>query len=119
NNWETSDQLLAQLKKDQLLLKVSYDPLAINLGATLADTSDAAWPESVRKTWPFFMMGASQMWLAQVQKMKQDTQESSILELRYQTIQRKMTELWQEQGQHALVHHLSALYAYQPVLMRF
>ncbi|TXL14868.1 hypothetical protein BMR04_12605 [Methylococcaceae bacterium HT3] len=52
-----SNQLLAQLKKDQLLLKVSYDPLAINLGATLADTSDAAWPESVRKNLAFFYDG--------------------------------------------------------------
>ena len=113
------NKLLAKLQKEQRLLKVSYDPLTANSDVTLADTSDPVWPETIRKTWPFFMMGASQMWLAQVQILKHDTQKNHAIEARYKIIQNKMTELWQQQGQHSLVHHLSALYAYQPVLTRF
>jgi len=30
-----------------------------------------------------------------------------------------MTDIWQEQGQHAMLHHLNAVYAYQPLLMRY
>ncbi len=114
-----NDKLLAQLQQQRLLLKVSYDPFVGKSGATLAETSDPGWPESIRETWPYFMMGVSQMWLAQVQALKLDTQDDQDIEPYYQAIQRKITELWQQQGQHAMIHHLNALYAYQPVLMRF
>ena len=114
-----SNKLLAQLQQQQELLKVSYDPLAVNSEARLADTSDPVWPATVRKTWPLFIMGASQMWLAQIEIIKQSTSTESDIILRYQSIQDQMTELWGQQGKHALIHHLSALYAYQPVSMRF
>lgn len=111
--------LLAELQETQRVLKISYDQPAESTQALLADTSDPVWPETMRASWPYFMMGASQMWLAQLQSIKDETLELDTLEQRYQEIQAKLTEQWQEQGQHALIHHLSALYAYQPVLVRF
>ncbi|SMG65524.1 conserved hypothetical protein [methanotrophic bacterial endosymbiont of Bathymodiolus sp.] len=65
------------------------------------------------------MMGASQMWLAQIEMIKQGTPEEKGMAQRHKSIQEQITELWQQQGQHALMHHLSALYAYQPVAIRF
>ena len=103
----------------QLLIKVAYDPLYNNRQTRLADTSDPAWPEKIRSSWPFFMMGASHMWLEQIHAFRLETLNQPDMQQRYQVIQSKMTELWQQQGQHALLHHLSALYAYQPVLSRF
>lgn len=114
-----NNQLLAELLEKQRVLKVSYEPLAINADALISDTSDPGWPEEMRQTWPLFIMGASQMWLAQVKIFKAETTEKQAVEHRYQKIQGKMSELWQQQGQHALIHHLGALYAYQPVLTRF
>jgi len=113
------NNLVAELHRQQLLLKVNYAPLTVNLHTILADTSDTTWPESVRQSWPFFMMGASQMWMAQVKTLKQETADNQAIEQRYQIIQGKLNELWQQQGQHALIHHLSALYAYRPVSVRF
>ena len=30
-----------------------------------------------------------------------------------------VTQLWIDQGQHAILHHLNAVYAYQPLLIRY
>jgi hypothetical protein len=114
-----SNKLLVLLQHQQELLKVSYDPLTTDLHRVIADTSDPVWPAEVRASWPLFMMGASQMWLAQIEMIKQETPEEQGVALRYKRIQEQVTELWQQQGQHALMHHLSALYAYQPVAIRF
>lgn len=114
-----NSKLLTTLLEKKYLDKVSYDPLQIKSPATIADTSDPAWPDEMRNSWPFFMMGASQMWLAQVRSYKQQISDDAELKLRYQGIQASITELWRDQGKHALIHHLNGLYAYQPVLVRF
>jgi hypothetical protein len=112
-------KILLQLQQQRDLLKVSYDPLTTDLHKVIADTSDPVWPAEIRASWPLFMMGASQMWLAQIEMIKQGTPEEKGMAQRYKSIQEQITELWQQQGQHALMHHLSALYAYQPVAIRF
>ncbi len=112
-------KILIELQNQHLITKVSNDPLYRSEQTKIADTSDAAWPEKMRETWPYFMMGASQMWLAQVDAFKQETDESIAIEQRYISLHNKITELWQQQGQHALMHHLNAVYAYQPILVRF
>lgn len=114
-----NNRILAELQEQQRVLKASYEPQVEDTLASIADTSDPSWPEEMRDTWPLFIMGASQMWLAQVKIFKAETVAEQAVELRYQVIQGKMTDLWQQQGQHALIHHLGALYAYQPVLTRF
>ena len=114
-----SNELLAELQQQQELLKVNYDSLAVITEVALADISDPVWPATIRETWSLFMMGASQMWLAQIEIIKQGTPEEQGMTQRYKSIQDQITEHWQQQGQHALMHHLSALYAYQPVSIRF
>ena len=113
-----NNKLINKLYQQQLLQKVIYDPLD-NGQKRLADTSDPAWPETIRSSWPFFMMGASQMWLEQIRHYKQETLNPPEMQQRYRLIQSKMTDLWQQQGQSAMLHHLNALYAYQAVLVRF
>lgn len=114
-----SDGLLLQLQKQHKLIMISYDSVKPKTMTNLADTSDSVWPETVRQSWPYFMMGASQMWLTQVQDFKQEMQNIHELEQRYKIIQSKLSSLWQKQGDRVLLHHLSALYAYQPVQIRF
>ena len=114
-----NNKVLTKLHRQQLLSEVSYDPLYNNRQTKIADTSDPTWPEKIRSSWPFFMMGASQMWLGQIRAFKQETPDELEIKQRYITIQNNLTDIWQQQGQHALMHHLNALYAYQPVLVRF
>ncbi len=114
-----NNKLLAKLRNQHMLVKVIYDPLYNNEKTKIADTSDPAWPVKMRSTWPFFMMGVSQMWLEQIRAFKKEPLNESEMKQSYITIQRKITDLWQHQGQHAVIHHLNSLYAYQPVLLRF
>jgi hypothetical protein len=40
------------------------------------------------------------------------------LQAEYQRAQEHLSALWKVHGSHALLHHLNALFAYQPVLAR-
>jgi hypothetical protein len=81
--------------------------------------SDDRWPEPVQKTWPAMIMGVSRMWLDMVSELAAEEYATSDLDERYRKVQAGMTDIWQDQGQHAMLHHLNAVYAYQPLLMRY
>lgn len=85
----------------------------------IEDTSDDSWPLSVRKAWPAMIMGSSRMWLELVSELSAREKSTDDLEAKYKKVQEDITRLWQEEGQHAVLHHLNALYAYQPLLIRY
>ena len=64
-------------------------------------------------------MGASRMWLDLVSDLA--SRESSIdgIDAKYKKVQDEITRIWREQGQHAILHHMNAVYAYQPLLIRY
>ncbi|CAA6823180.1 MAG: Unknown protein [uncultured Thiotrichaceae bacterium] len=85
----------------------------------IEDTSDPIWSENLQKTWPAFIMGVSETWLGLVVDLA-STQKSDLPTLeRYENTQKELTTLWQKQGKHAFFHHINAIFAYQPLLMRF
>lgn len=117
-------------------LLLSKQVLAVNTGnvggegATMIDaTSDKNWSPAMQKTWPYFLMGSSKMWLEQVKiaaeavesDMAVDWGEAAPLVERYQRVHQEVSRHWIYEGQHALFHHLGALYGYQPInlLQRF
>ena len=101
------------------LTRVTVDDVTSITRPNIEDTSDDNWPLSVQKTWPAMIMGASRMWLDLVSDLA--SRESSIggLEAKYKKVQDDITRIWSEQGQHAILHHLNAVYAYQPLLIRY
>jgi hypothetical protein len=109
-----------QLQKSGQITRVDYDPPDKNPKPEIKDTSDPAWPVAIQKTWPTFIMGASQMWLDLVLQLKVG-QANNIADQRaaYQAIDRQITQLWAEHGQHAWLHHLNALYGYSPIDIHF
>jgi hypothetical protein len=88
----------------------------------IEDTSDKNWPVSIQKTWPYYIMGVSQMWLNLIAQVADDNMKSdspsSIKEIEtfYKQVDEIMTELWQKQGRHAFMHHLNALFGYKPLI---
>jgi len=99
--------------------RLSLDDVTTIKRPNIEDTSDKNWPVSVQKTWPALIMGASRMWLDLVSELA--SRESSIggLEAKYKKVQEDLTGIWREEGQHAVLHHLNAVYAYQPLLIRY
>ncbi len=118
-----TDPLVNDLKSAGLLAKDVYDDPAKSTLPNIEDTGDKNWPASIQKTWPYYIMGASQMWLNLIaeiaaEKLADDPAPSSIEEIEafYQQVDETITDLWQKEGRHAFMHHLNALFEYEPLI---
>lgn len=91
--------------------------------AALEQTSDPVWPIEIQRSWPWFIMGASQTWLKLLQQISSDQSRDDshtpmdypALLTHYQTVDVELTQQWQQFGQHAYLHHLNAIFGYQPL----
>ena len=119
-----NDSLVQQLLNNGILVCVRYDDTSVISRPYIQDTSDPNWSIEIQKSWPYFIMGASRMWLDTLTQISLEyTRSYSFITLdeklkAYQDIYDSMTYLWQEQCGHALLHHLYALYGYVPVKVR-
>lgn len=92
--------------------------------SALYATSDAGWPQPLQESWPMFIMGVSQTWLALIEFHAReqgvdagDEDMGSQIE-RYANVSQAVNTLWSQNAQHAFFHHLSAIFGYQPVNIR-
>lgn len=81
-------------------------------------TSDKSWVLEVQKSWPYYIMGVSEMLLDLVHQLKRGAKapalDSEIDQLRsfYFQLNNELYGIWQHQGSHAFLHHLNALFGY-------
>jgi hypothetical protein len=98
------------------------DPASVSRPG-IGGTSDPAWSEPLRQAWPYYIMGASQMWLDLVSQLARnvgptdDAPSFERLDARYATVSTAMTMLWQNEGRHAFLHHLNAIFGYESILI--
>jgi hypothetical protein len=138
---ETADQIYDSLKSNALLKEMIgsglitqdvYDNTGVVAKPNIEDTSDDNWSPQVKKSWPYFIMGVSQMWLTSIGEIAEDLspgqRPSSLQEALafYRQVDENLKRLWQEEGGHSMLHHLYAIFGYEPVrvdradiLMRF
>ena len=88
------------------------------------DTSDPAWPPSLQRSWPSFIMGVSSLWLGLIDEAAAELPADgagagihAVLE-RYRKADTRVTSIWHKEGQHAFLHHLNAIFGYEPMLLR-
>lgn len=118
-----SDSLLKELEENGNILHVGYDDTSTITRPNIEDTSDAKWSSPVKKAWPHYIMGASQMWLNLIAEISEETSTenipSSLKEqlIFYEQIRESIKTTWQTEGQHAFLHHINALFGYDPVLI--
>jgi hypothetical protein len=110
------------LKTAGVLEKDLYDDPTRITRPNIEDTGDQKWPSAVQKSWPYYIMGASQMWLnliaeSAAEKLT-DRPPATLSEIDsfYQQVDRVITQLWKNEGRHAFLHHLNALFEYEPLL---
>jgi hypothetical protein len=113
------DELVAAKQLTQLLAPCGSDKNQQAIEAS----SDPRWDPRLQKTWPHFIMGVSAHWLALIEEVGREipltaTDSAALLE-RYRRIHQAIDEIWRKEGQHAHLHHLNALFGYQPLLMRY
>ncbi len=111
--------VLARLRAAGTVSWVGFDDVRKVTRPAIEDTSDGNWSLPVQQTWPALIMGASRMWLDLVGVLAAAHADEADLERRYELVQRDLNSIWAEQGQHAMLHHLSALFAYEPLLIRY
>lgn len=105
-----------RLRADGHLRRYRVDEAAGDTPGALAATSDRSWPPLLQREWPHFIQGASRMWLGLVGAEVARTDGVGRYE-RYAAAAEAVDDLWFEEANHALFHHLSALFGYQPVLV--
>ena len=117
-----SNEFVSEMKFAGMIIEDRYDNTDRITKPRIEDTSDATWPPSIQKNWPYFIMGASQMWLNLISETIADVPNSdrplSLQENveQYKKANATISELWQKKGQHAFLHHLSALFGYQEII---
>lgn len=111
--------VLRDLRRDGVVTAVTFDDLTRITRPNVEDTSDRHWSLPLQQTWPAFAMGVSRMWLDLVGEMADRHAGEPDLETRYRAVQADVTDIWAGEGQHALLHHLSALFAYQPLFITY
>jgi hypothetical protein len=122
-----ADPLLAEMNAAGVLERVVIDDPEAPSRTDPAATSDPAWSPAMQASWPYFIMGTSQLWLDLMDQIAAEAAEvSPPKELNglmgfYEDLAARMTATWQQEGRHALLHHLNALFGYErlAVFMRF
>ena len=83
-------------------------------------TSDKNWPVKLQNAWPAYIMGVSSTWLQLIDQEVMDDKTgddiASLLEI-YKKADARISKLWYEDGEHAFLHHLDAVFGYKPVLI--
>ncbi|MCL6416469.1 hypothetical protein MIB92_12470 [Aestuariirhabdus sp. Z084] len=116
-NHPWSNQLLAED-----LVRMHHRGISNNSRPDIADSSDPNWSPELASAWPHYIMGISEFWLSLIRDYRSQQALPANLDQarqRYQEINEQLTDTWQSEGHHALLHHLSASFAYQPLLIRY
>ena len=118
-----ADPLLNQMKQSGIIVRHIFDDTSAVVKPGIEDTSDPMWSVQIQKSWPYFIMGASQTWLDLIVQQAQNTAAenppSSLegLQFFYQQLHQSINASWQQEGRHAFLHHLNAIFGYEPVIV--
>ena len=77
----------------------------------------------MQRAWPWFATGVSANWLALIREVAAGREPPPARDLQalvahYAAVHDEVTALWREAGQHAWLHHLNALFGYQPLVFQ-
>jgi len=120
-NQVNADPFLEEMKAGGILAQAHFDDTNFVARPRLEDTSDRRWSLPVQRSWPYYIMGVSEMWL----HMIQETVELNPSEVKpqslqdylafYKKVEESITEAWKREGRHAYLHHLNAMFGYEPL----
>ncbi|MDJ0622526.1 MAG: hypothetical protein QNJ17_06155 [Desulfocapsaceae bacterium] len=128
---EVAAQIFAEIHQNELL----NNAIAANLvervktdnpqnpkNPDIEATSDPNWSVNLQKNWPAFIMGVSSFWLGLIddslEVVPKDINDPLVLLEEYRKADAKIAEIWRQEGQHALLHHLNAIFGYKPMTIR-
>ncbi len=117
----TKNELAIQLQQKNFIERIILDDLENNPRTSIKDTSDNNWSEEIQTAWPAYIMGVSNMWLQLIEQEIDDSADSTdinVLVDKYRLANQNVTRLWQTEAQHAFLHHLNAIFGYEPLAIK-
>ena len=113
--------VLKQLLKEKIVERIILDDPDKPRHPEIESMSDPKWSPALQRNWPSYIMGVSSLWLGLIDDLTSDVpmDESSIHNLleNYRRIEATITSMWYKEGQHAFLHHLNAIFGYEPMLI--
>ena len=107
-----------------MIVRDAYDDTGAITRPNIEDTSDRSWSPAIQKSWPFYIMGVSEMWLNLIREVASQTSGGKTPatveeQLRfYEQVNASIEQMWKDEGQHAFLHHLNAIFGYEPLTVR-
>jgi hypothetical protein len=115
--------ILKRLKQNKILNRYVPEQTKNLQRPNMQDTSDKGWPEEIQRAWPFFINGVCRAWLDLIEQITarslKPIKRPNINEevAGYISVAQELNALWGQHGQHAFLHHLNAVFGYQPLPM--
>lgn len=119
-----SNPLSAQLINEKIIEKIRLDDPDNPKHPGIEDTSDKDWSIAIQKSWPYYIMGVSILWLdllnqETIQGKLETSKSIKSQQVQYKQINEKITQQWKLQGKHAFFHHISGIFGYEPLEVRY
>jgi len=116
------NEIVQGLKNQGIIERLSFLDINTNRRPEIGDTSDDVWAAVLQQTWPYFIMGVSQTWLGLIDKLAEQGEVVNDMSItdqveRYKSLNVKISEIWEQQGGHAFLHHLNAIFGYQELFV--
>lgn len=113
--------VLQQVRDRGLVTRIIMDDPATTVRQGIAATSDPQWSPTLQRHWPAYIMGVSLLWLGliddAVAAQPSDPQAEEDPMTVYRAAEKQVAALWFKEGQHAFMHHLSAVFGYRELLI--
>lgn len=127
-----ADPKVIGLLDREVIAELYISDLDDNKQRQIQDGSDQVWTPEIQAAWPEFAMGVSKSWLVLVDEIARKYRDSNAAEIEaddelsiYSVVNDEINKMWEQQGNHAYLHHLNALFGYKELfvierkLMRF
>ncbi|MBS1172694.1 MAG: hypothetical protein H6R12_1524 [Proteobacteria bacterium] len=119
-----TDPLVIEMTQAGLLDRVECEGFAAERERLVEGSSDPRWSPELQRAWPYYIMGVSEMWLrlidehARAAAPQEEAPDLGRTVAFYRQVDQAVTRTWQKEGEHAFLHHLNALFGYQPIDLR-
>jgi hypothetical protein len=110
-----ADAVVRWMQADGLLEAVVFDDPARPSRPGIGDASDPAWTPALQRAWPHFIMGVSRLWLELIRELDQSGEWPQEPAVRFAAISDAVDAHWRDEGGHALLHHLNAVFGYREI----
>ena len=112
-----------RMMKEEGLLELNDDKdvacRALTDCPAVKDDNDPNWSDEIKEIWPYYIHGVSQAWLRLIEVFTEQVEgqmpRSSFKEKIdfHDTVNKRIEEQWTKHGQHAMLHHLNAVFGYK------